>query len=102
MAEDKKGRTIRGDGFFFAPLPNFAQNGTTAIGETIASFEPPRVRIGRANNRAVADKLRATLLQPGEAPARFEFLAKNIRKRLEVTRVVARVSFHARCERALG
>ena len=102
MAEDEKGRAIRGHGLIFAPTPDFAKDRAAAVGEAVAAFESPRIGIGRPNDGAIANELGATLLKPRETAASFEFFAQDVGKRFEIARVVARVRFHARRERALG
>lgn len=67
VVENKKGRFVGGDGFFFAPLPKFAEDSKASRVEAIAAFHAPLVAIGRGHISAIDDEVLAGFLLPIEA-----------------------------------
>ncbi len=100
VAKNEVGRAIGGDGFLFAPMPNFAHDGEAEPGKLVAAANAPDVvRIMGGRPGAFGDEAGAGFLKPAEA-AKFAKLGfENISERFEIVGVMARIGFHARRER---
>ena len=74
VTQDEERRAVGGDGFGFAPLPQFAENGQCWTAEGVAAFDAPNgIEIGGAETGGFVNEACAGFFVPGEAALLLEF-----------------------------
>ena len=102
VGQNEERRAVGGDGLAFAPVPQFAQDREGRGREEGAALDAPDfIGINLWWDGALGDEPGATFLMPREPVFGGEFGAHFFFQRLEETRVVAGVFYHARRERTL-